>query len=106
MSDPGGLPALAVALTVGAVIALVLVALRPRTLFVARVRGRGRGVDLRGQVPGHAAATVRDFVASLSLPPGASIRGLPDGDRFRLEFSRQVPASEHQRLRNFFYSRI
>ena len=98
------LPVLAVALTVGAVVALILLGQRTRSLFEVRVDGRGATV--RGTVPGLAAGDVGEFVESLRLPNGARIRGLPDGDRYRLEFSPQVPASEHQRIRNFFYSRL
>lgn len=63
------------------------------------------GVSVRGEVPGYSIAEVIDFVQSLDLPAGSSVRGVPDGDRITLRFSEQVPAHLHQRLRNFLYLR-
>ena len=75
---------------------------RRRGLFSIRVQ-RG-GVQVAGQVPGHRLNDVVEFISSLRLPYGARVRGLPDGHKFRLEFS-GVPAGLQQRIRNYLYLR-
>lgn len=73
--------------------------------FVVTVRGPGiDGIEIRGQVPGHDAADIAEFVAGLDLPPGAMIWGVPDQKRTRLRFTK-VPDRLQQRTRNFFFSR-
>jgi hypothetical protein len=96
------LPVLAVASVVGASVALAGLAWRRRFLFEIRV-SRGGAVTLRGAVPGRSAAAVRAFVAELRLPAGARVRALPDGERFALRFSPDVPPDDRQRLRNVLY---
>lgn len=74
--------------------------------YVVRVTGPGpQGVRVKGSVPGYAPSEVADFVGGLELPAGASLRGIPQGDRVVLRFSAQVPEHLHQRLRNWFYLR-
>lgn len=60
-------------------------------------------IRIKGTVPGLPHGEVVDFLGTLDLPPGARIRGIPDGDRVSLRFSAEVPGHLHQRLRNFFY---
>ena len=75
--------------------------------FVVRVRGPGpQGVQVDGDVPGHATSEVAAFVADLELPAGAKIWGVPDGARIVLRFSADVPEHLHQRLRNYFYLHV
>jgi len=45
---------------------------------------------------------VIEFITSLRLAHGATIRGLPDGRKFRLDFS-GVPAGQQQQIRNYLY---
>ena len=96
--------ALVVGLVLGGVVFALRLALVGRSLFRIRV-GAGE-VSLRGRVPGHAYADVRDFVGTLELPRGAWIRGIPDADRFRLEFSKNVPADRRQQLRNYLFLHV
>jgi hypothetical protein len=87
----------------GLVAAMLFVAWRlfgARGLFVIRVRRDG--VRLAGQIPGHRKGDVIEFIVSLRLTHGATIRGLPDGRKFRLEFS-GVPAGQQQQIRNYLY---
>ncbi|MBN2496294.1 MAG: DUF3634 family protein [Deltaproteobacteria bacterium] len=67
------------------------------------IRVRQDGVRLRGQVPGRRAPDILEFVTSLRLPAGSRVRGLPDGHRFRLQFSEQVPPGLQQRIRNYLF---
>ena len=72
--------------------------------FTVTIHGEGpAGVRIRGTVPVHATSDVIAFVASLGLPRGAQLQGIPTGDRIELRFSPAVPEHLHQRLRNFFY---
>lgn len=95
---------LLVTLVVGGVVFAIRFALNARSVFAIRVHGKR--VEVSGLVPGHSVADVGDFIASLKLPAGARIRAVPDGERFRLEFSPQVPAGERQRIRNFLYLHV
>jgi hypothetical protein len=75
--------------------------------FTITIHGVGLcGVRIRGTVPGHALPDVTAFVAELGLPRGARIQGIPSGGRIELRFSPTVPEHLHQRLRNFFFSRM
>ena len=73
-----------------------------RGLFVIRVKRDG--VRLSGQIPGRRNGDVIEFISSLRLAHGATIRGLPDGHKFRLAFS-GVPAGQQQQIRNYLYLR-
>lgn len=92
---------LLVALVIGAVVGLLLRLARPRPIF--ELQTTPDGVSLKGSVPGLGDATAVEFVASLALPAGSRVRGLPSPEGFQLEFSPDVPRGEHQRLRNFLY---
>ena len=90
----------------GAILWRVLRGSEADARFVVRVTGEGaEGVTIRGDIPGHDHVSVREFVAELGLPEGAKILGIPDGERFRLEFA-DIPDDLHQRLRNFFYATL
>lgn len=73
--------------------------------FTITVSGPGvEGVALKGAVPGHDAADVAEFIASLALDAGAKIWGVPDRGRVTLRFS-GVGEGPAQRIRNFVYAR-
>lgn len=99
---------LAILIVLG-VVALWLVVARgglSSARFTITIRDAGpTGVHVRGTVPGHTLSEVVAFVASLDLPRGARVQGIPTGNRIELRFSPEVPAHLHQRLRNFFYLR-
>ena len=57
---------------------------------------------MRGKIPGHLLNDVLEFIASLRLPHGSRVRGVPEGHGFRLEFD-GVPAGLQQRIRNYLY---
>ena len=63
-------------------------------------------VQLKGEIPGWRASDVREFIRSLNLPVGATIKGVKDGDRFRLVFSNQLDGDTCQRIRNFLYLKV
>lgn len=72
--------------------------------YTITVRHDGpQGIHIKGTVPGHPANEVVAFLAGLSLPHGARIWGIPEGDRVMLRFGPTVPEHLHQRIRNFFY---
>ncbi|MCX4245929.1 hypothetical protein [Paraliomyxa miuraensis] len=72
--------------------------------YTITVRGEGpEGIRIQGTVPGHPPGDVAAFLADLSLPEGARLMGIPEGDRVVLRFSSSVPEHLHQRLRNYFY---
>lgn len=91
--------AAAIALAVWLVVRLV----RPGEL--CRIVVRDMRVAMRGSLPGRSRSEIVDFVASLSLPDGAKIRGIRDGSAVRIEFNGAVPDSERQRIRNFLMLR-
>ena len=64
---------------------------------------RGGGVEIKGKVPGYGDSDVRQFIQELRLPQGATIKGVPGGERYKLKFNGLVPESHQQRIRNFFY---
>jgi len=71
-----------------------------RGLFVIRIRRDG--IRVKGQIPGHRIGDVVEFISSLRLAHGATVRGVPDGHEFRLVFS-GVPAGLQQQIRNYLY---
>lgn len=74
--------------------------------YTITVRGNGpSGVHVQGSVPGCPTPDLADFVASLGLPHGARVQGIPRGDGIELRYSPSVPAHLHQRLRNFLLLR-
>jgi hypothetical protein len=76
------------------------------TTFDIRVEGEGpEGVRIKGTVPGHGDADVRDFVAGLELPEGAQFWGIPDRERFQIGFH-EVPERLQQRIRNYLYMKF
>lgn len=82
-------------------IVVVVFLLRRRYLFKIAVRhGEPR---LLGVIPGRSWPEVKDFLTSLSLPSGSTIVAHRDERRFRLSFSRDIPESARQRIRNFLY---
>lgn len=70
---------------------------------VFRIRVTGKGIHLKGAIPGRPWNEVKDFLETLHLPPGTVVIGHPDGQRFRLSFNRRLPEGTQQRIRNFLY---
>lgn len=91
----------AIAAVVVALVLIVRAVSRAGSVFLIRVRG-GRAT-IRGSVPGRSDAEILEFVDSLGLPEGASIRGARGGDGFRVIPGAGVPPPQHQRIRNFLY---
>ena len=78
--------------------ALVWWALKPRPVFVIAIRnGVARAVS--GQVTAAFVSDVNDECRRSDLRYG-TIRGFQIKDRIALEFSRHIPRSSQQRLRN------
>jgi hypothetical protein len=102
-------PSILVALVVVAVVAVIWKLAsggRDDARFVLTVSGPGvEGIALRGEVPGQSAEEFIAFIASLELPAGARIWGIPDGNRLALRFT-AVPDGPQQRVRNLVLSRF
>ena len=88
-----------------AIVVLVVAMLRSlgRGSRLFDIRVTGRGFAHRGSVPGWAWSDVLEFLRSQKLPPGCTIRGVPEDDRFRLEFSGPIDEGTRQKIRNFMY---
>jgi hypothetical protein len=77
---------------------LVWWALKPRPVFVIAIRN-GAARVLSGQVTAAFVSAVNDECQRSELDEG-TIRGIQAKDRIALAFSRHIPPSSRQRLRN------
>ena len=92
-----GLLALA---AVGLVAVVAWLVVRPPAVFVVRIRG-GTPAAMRGKVTDAFLSAIAEMGRELGVQTG-EIRGVPRGRRIALWFSRGLPASFCQRLRNWW----
>ncbi len=90
-----------IALGIALIVFLYRIGFFSTALF--KIRVRGSGIYLSGEIPGRSRPQVLDFLKSLNLRPGATITGYRDTTRFRLAFSRDISEGNRQRIRNFLY---
>ena len=88
-----------VVLVIVGVLAFCLFA-KPPAMFVVRIR-HGAPVATRGRVTEAFLATIAELCAEHGVQSG-EVRGVPRGRRISLWFSRRLPSSFRQRLRNWW----
>ena len=90
-----------VALGIAVLVILFRIGFFSTALF--KIRVKGSGIYLSGDIPGRSWAEVHDFLKSLNLRPGTTITGYRDTKRFRIAFNRALSEGTRQRIRNFIY---
>jgi hypothetical protein len=82
------------------IVAVLWFAVQPRCAFVVRIR-HGHAKTVRGKVTAAFLDQIRDTCEQHGVQNG-TIRGLIHGKRITLNFSRTLPLSGQQQLRNWW----